>query len=103
VIRQDVQSLLEKGPLPAEDAASEEELEDIERILKNVPEPLSDEEAHALVSIFGPDGCFGLAWFVVHLIETAPGASSARYSENEENEWVKMLHERVLMANQRNL
>ena len=23
--------------------------------------------------VFGPDECFGLAWSILHLIETAPG------------------------------
>src|SRR3546814_3082236 len=35
----------------------------------------SDLEATALAGVLGPDNCFGLAWTVVHLIESAPGWS----------------------------
>ncbi|MFE7712020.1 hypothetical protein ACFU6I_41130 [Streptomyces sp. NPDC057486] len=34
----------------------------------------ADEEAHVLAECFGEDLCFGLAWNLLHLIETAPSA-----------------------------
>ena len=94
MIRRAVADFVEKGPLPAEDGATQEGIETLEGLLKAIDEPVSDEEAQALLGTFGPDGCFGLAWLVLHLIESATSALSAEYSENSDNEWVKLLEER---------
>jgi hypothetical protein len=93
-IRREVEILAEAGPLPSEDEATPEALEEWEGLLKQVVEPLSDDEAQLLLATFGPDGCFGLAWFVLHLIESAPGALTAAYVVNMDNEWVKLLEDR---------
>ncbi|NNU26936.1 hypothetical protein [Isoptericola sediminis] len=81
-------------PLPAEVRATPEELDTIEGLLEAIEKPVTDEEAQALLGAFGPDGCFGFGWFVLHLIETAPGAASVDYSRNSENDWVRLLEER---------
>jgi hypothetical protein len=50
---------------------------------------VSGEEAGALARLFGPDDCFGLAWTLVHLIESAP-----EYLDHlpvHENEWISRL------------
>ncbi|MDX2851185.1 hypothetical protein [Actinacidiphila glaucinigra] len=39
---------------------------------------MTDEEAHALAGCFGDDECFGVAWVLLHLIETAPHAREDR-------------------------
>jgi len=44
-----------------------------QNLLAAVKTPVSDDEARALVRVFGPDDCFGLAWTLLHLIETAHG------------------------------
>lgn len=93
-IRREVEILSEAGPLPSEDGATPEESEEWERLLKQIVEPLSDDEAQLLLATFGPDGCFGLAWFVLHLIESAPGALTAVYVDNVDNAWVKLLEDR---------
>ncbi|MFF7634326.1 hypothetical protein ACFZB9_14395 [Kitasatospora sp. NPDC008050] len=94
MIRRTVADFVEMGPLPAEDGATQEAIEALEGLLKAIEEPVTDEEAQALLGTFGPDGCFGFGWFVLHLIESAPSALSADYSRNSENEWVKLLEER---------
>lgn len=93
-IRQAVEDLIRAGVLPSEGEATENELEERQRLLGLVNPPVSDEEAQMLLTLFGPDGCFGLAWSLLHLIETAPSVLTANYSQNSENEWVKLLEER---------
>lgn len=48
-------------------------IERYEEILHSISPPVSREEAEALVMLFPPNGCFGLDWTLLHLIETAPG------------------------------
>src|SRR3546814_11718723 len=43
--------------------------------MQSIAPPLTLAEATALAGVLGPDNCFGLAWTVVHLIESAPGWS----------------------------
>lgn len=93
-IRQAVADFLAAGPLPDEDQPAED-IERVEDLLGQIPSPVTDEEAQALAAGFGPDDCYGLAWTLLHLIETAPGARSAEYPADSENMWVKLLRSRV--------
>ena len=70
------QNLLSLGPLPPE-SASASEIELRQTLIQRIDPPVSLPEAVALAGILGPDDCFGLAWTVVHLIESAPGWSAA--------------------------
>jgi hypothetical protein len=94
-MRDDVHELMRMGPLPGEAVIQEQQLATYERLLRRLSPPLTDEEARALVRLFGPDTCYGLAWTLVHLIETAPGWPFEECFETEENEWVQRLRERV--------
>lgn len=94
-IRSEIQQLLSLGRLPSEDDAAVTNLEQYETLLHSVSCPLSLTEAAALVSLFGPDGCFGLAWTMLHLIETAPGWVDYARQLPDENEWTQNLRERV--------
>ncbi|MDK0517676.1 hypothetical protein [Streptomyces sp. ML-6] len=71
-MRPEVQTFVADGPLPDWDA-SEEEIDRRERQLRTISRPVTSEEAAALATCFGPDDCYGVAWTLVHLIETAPG------------------------------
>lgn len=93
-IRPEVAALVAAGPLPSEDDATVEQLERIERLLDGIAEPISDDEALAMLDVFGPDGCYGMAWTVLHLIEKAPGVYTNSYSTNAQNEWVQLLEQR---------
>ncbi|MCX5560867.1 hypothetical protein [Streptomyces sp. NBC_00038] len=93
-IRDEVNDLLVAGPFPSEEA-TEDEIVETERLLERVTRPVSDEEAQALVTVFGPDDCFGLSWSLLHLIETAPGAQEAHYPVIEGNMWAELLNSRV--------
>lgn len=52
---------------------SEEEIDRRDRQLRAIPRPVTAEEAEALAAYFGPDDCYGVAWTLLHLIETGPG------------------------------
>lgn len=93
-LRKEVADLAHAGPLPSEEGATPEMIEEKERLLGQITAPLSDEEARALLAVFGSDGCFGLAWTLVHLVETAPSALTTDYSQFSENEWVQLLEAR---------
>lgn len=94
-MREEIQKLAEMGPLPASDSAREDELQRYENLLKAVSAPVSDEEARTLARLFGPDDCFGLAWTLLHLIETAPGWPLKDTLENTTTEWSQRLRLRA--------
>ena len=94
-LRHKIQQLLSLGPLPSESEATEEAVTRPEVALRAIQPPLSLEEAVAVVSLFGPDTCFGLAWSLLHLIETAPGWEEyARHLPNE-GDWADLLRQRA--------
>jgi hypothetical protein len=95
-IRQSVADFLAAGGLPGEDdpqEAIERAQELLERVEAEVP--VTDEEAQALARGFGIDDCFGLAWTLLHVIETAPRPLPADYLADSHNEWVERLHLRA--------
>jgi hypothetical protein len=94
-MRELIRKLVALGPLPDEDAATEEQLETLEKYLSGIEKPVSDEEAEALAKLFGPDNCYGLAWTLLHLIETAPGWPLRQCFVDVSNEWIKRLRERA--------
>lgn len=96
-IRQEVRDLAHVGRLPSE-SATVEEVERAQRLLESVTAPVSDDEAQLLISLFGPDNCFGLSWTLLHLIETAPSALAADYSTNADNGWVQLMMKRQIVA-----
>ena len=71
MIRNEVQQLLDLGPLPRSEDADPDSLDRWGAALKAIVPPITDEEARVLVDLFGPDECFGAAWSLLHLIETA--------------------------------
>ena len=72
----EVKILVKHGPLPPE-SASAEEIQHIQGIIQGITKPLTLEESVALARLLGNDYCFGLAWTVIHLIETAPAWDAA--------------------------
>ena len=71
-MRNEIAELAKLGPLPSE-SSTESDIAARHALLAKISPPLSLAEAVALAGILGPDNCFGLAWSVVHLIESAPG------------------------------
>jgi len=96
VMREEVQTLVSLGPLPAEGYADVDRIARHERALNAIARPVSDEEARQLVKVFGTDGCFGLAWSLVHLIETAPGWPLRDAVLQAQDEWAEVLRQRAI-------
>ncbi len=95
-MRKEVTLLASFGQLPPEATASVELLKKIDAAYRAVERPISDEEAIALVEMFGEDGCYGLASSLVHLVETAPGWPLLECLKNLTNPWVAELRERAI-------
>ena len=102
MIRPEIEELERLGPLPADDdddPGIDRKLFDVEHLLAAVDPPVTVEEARVLAALFPRDGgtCYGLAWSLLHLIETlgvddglrevVPGVDSAQ--------WRKMFEQRL--------
>jgi hypothetical protein len=72
-MREAIKELTKVGQLPSSDDSDDELLKKISGLIASIHRPISDDEARALVKLFGEDDCFGLAWTLLHLIESAPG------------------------------
>lgn len=70
-IRKEVEEFIRLGPLPDESVKPDHILK-FQKALTAIIPPLTNEESRVLLKSFGPDSCFGLAWTLVHLIESAP-------------------------------
>lgn len=89
-----VERLVQIGPLPSSSAANVPVLQELEALLAQVQTPITDNEARALVRLFGPDDCFGLAWSLLHLIETSPGWPLEDALRGLDDEWAGRLRGR---------
>jgi hypothetical protein len=89
MIRKEVERFLALGPFPSED--SDEDVTQHQEALEAIARPVSDEEANLLLGQFGPDNCYGLAWTLLHLIETAPTPPVVENPGDQANEWLQRL------------
>lgn len=90
-VRTDVAALAALGPLPDE-SADEFTIARHQVYLSKIRPPVSDEEAALLIGLFGPDDCYGLAWTLLHLVETAPGGVPLTSEPDDDaNEWLRHL------------
>jgi hypothetical protein len=94
-VRNEVTEFLALGPLPPSRSADETHLTRLTEALMRISAPVSEEEAILLASAFGPDECFGLAWTLIHLIESAPGGAPLDRIPMIDNEWIRLLRERA--------
>ncbi|MCA3027947.1 MAG: hypothetical protein ING66_05030 [Rhodocyclaceae bacterium] len=90
-----ISAILGLGPLPSSATATAPTMQAFEDQLTRVQTPVTDEEACALVKLFGPDDCFGLAWTLLHLIETAPGWPVEGALDGLKGAWIDRLRERA--------
>jgi len=99
-IRPEFRQLVELGSLPSTEVAtaSPARLIALQRVLERIAKPVSMDEAAALTRLFGPDESFGLAWALVHLIESAPGWPRLDVLPVSDNEWVQLLRDRASRA-----
>lgn len=94
-MRSAVQLFVADGSLPDWDA-SEEEIDRRGNQLKAISGPVTAEEAKAMVACFGPDDCYGVAWSLLHLIETGPNPVLTTKPDPEANEWHHTLWTRAV-------
>jgi hypothetical protein len=94
-MQQAITALLALGPLPSSATAAVATIKTFEEQLSKVQAPVTDEEACALVKLFGPDDCSGLAWTLLHLIETAPSWPIESALDRLDGEWIDRLRERA--------
>lgn len=88
-MRPKIVDLINLGTLPSEKGADVEKIRLIEETLAKIKPPITNEEAEALVKLFGEDSCFGLAWTLLHLVETAPDWPIEEcLKENKTNPWM---------------
>ncbi|MER5891594.1 hypothetical protein [Streptomyces sp. NPDC001876] len=96
-MRPEVRAFVTDGPLPDRDA-SEEEIGRRDRQLRSTARPVTGEEAKALVPCFGPDDCYGVAWTLMHLIETGPAPVPATAPGPDAHEWHQRLYGRAVFG-----
>ncbi|MBF0548538.1 MAG: hypothetical protein HQM08_29165 [Candidatus Riflebacteria bacterium] len=97
-IRDEIRAFGALGPLPAAGEADDQKLLQQQNLLARITKPISNDEARVLVKLFGPDDCYGLAWTLLHLIESAPGWPLKDCLENLENEWLIRLRDSAKRA-----
>jgi len=95
-MRSAIIAMVKLGPFPSE-SSDASQLAEREALLAQITPPLSLAEAAALAGVLGPDDCFGLAWSVVHLIESAPGWS-ARHIPLGPSPFLSRLRARLVRA-----
>jgi hypothetical protein len=99
-MRQQVRCLCDLAPLPGSIDITEAELVRFVALLEQVPKPISNKEAAALICLLpaDDDDRFETVWKLVHLIETAPGWPLRDYLQNTDNYWVNLLRQRAQNA-----
>jgi hypothetical protein len=90
-----VEELMKLGTLPSSVNPDVAKLEKLQSLLTRIEQPIADDDARALVKLFGPDDCFGLAWTLLHIIETAPGWPLSDALGDDRNEWNERLKQRA--------
>ena len=93
-MRQEVDELLRMGPMPDEGSAEQDQVDRYAELIDGIARPATDDEARALVSIFGHDDFFGVAWSLLHLIETAPHWPLPDCLRDPQNDWIRLLRDR---------
>jgi hypothetical protein len=104
-MRLEVIELGKLGPLPSSNVVLRGNLQGLvgkyADLISSIQNPVTDEEARVLVTIFGPDDCFGMEWSLVGLVESAPGWPLEECLQDTSNEWIQLLRTRVEKATRR--
>jgi len=94
VIRDEVRNFVRLGPLTSELDNSEdgdEAFGEMEHALHSIEKPVTDEEARLLLGSFGEDNSFGLAWSLLHLVESAPTPPVTSEPPPGSNPWLERM------------
>jgi hypothetical protein len=100
-MRPEVLELAKLGPFPSDKEADVATVNRFQVLVESIQKPVTNEEARALIKLFGPDDFFELVWPLIHLIETAPGWSLEDCLMDTNNEWIERLKRRVENAERR--
>lgn len=95
-MREGIQALVALGKVPDPDY-SEWYWAKFESAVDSIVPPVSDLEAQALLTLFGPDEAhngFGVACALVHLIETAPSPWPKEEPLPTDGYWLRRLYTR---------
>lgn len=96
MVRQAVRDLESLGRFANSESAEDDRVRRHEEVLMRIGAPVSDEEARVLVRLFGTDDYYGLAWVLLHLIETTPGwPLEDCIASMDPGEWQQRLRERA--------
>jgi len=73
------------------------QLEHWQKLFEDILPPISPEEAASLATLFPStdDDCFGLAWSLLHLIESCPEWPIQEVLENGSGPWIDRLRRRL--------
>src|SRR5690348_12608273 len=94
-MRREVEELVALGRFPDARQVEPNIIERQQALLDAVAPPVTDAEARELVRLFGNDDYFGLAWTLLHLIESAPSWPLMECLICPSNEWIRRLVERA--------
>lgn len=94
-IRKEVEKLAAFGKMPCSEDGLEK-IKSFEEKLHNIKTPISSEEALALKDLFNDneDDCFGLAWTLLHIVETTPTECLQDLSK-ERGVWFSIIRQRL--------
>jgi hypothetical protein len=93
-LRRQVADLIALGAMPASEDTSVSTVAEFQQKITALQTPLTTEEARALLPVFGTDDYFGLAWTLLHRVETAPDPVVAEEPYANANWWVRLLWDR---------
>lgn len=95
-MRRSVNELIKMGPLPSEERSDIDFIQKYQNILHSIQPPLSNEEATKLTTLFGNDESYGLAWSLLHLIESSADFSVDKQLLENGNPWIQLLKKRTM-------
>lgn len=95
-MRLEVVRLIACGKLPSSTSEGAA-IQGWQEALEGIATPVSDQEASALAMLFPDDDdeCYGLAWSLIHLIESAPNWPLQDCLRDAMNPWIALLATRT--------
>jgi hypothetical protein len=94
-MREEIAKLLKMGPFPNEANVTPDIVDSYHNLLSAISRPVSLGEAKSLLALFGTDDFFGVAWMLVHLIESCSEWSTDALIGVNDNIWITELRERL--------
>jgi hypothetical protein len=95
-MRIEIVELANLGQLPSS-SSQVERIMNWQAILEAIVPPVSNDEAAVLAELLPSteDDCFGLAWSLVHLIESSPGWPIPSCLDRHGHPWIEILKLRL--------